>query len=329
MRSRFATLKALFSAGLIAAFCLRAAAQSAQSGQPIVFTSPDGQTVSNALLPVVQAPGTQELPDMPGAQADRIVTPAMPGEWLPQPGAMPVTSQNLQDRDMREDRDIRDLRESLGIKTPAEMMGVQALREMFGLPKSDTTNSLSRNNSTNILSSDEESQQPNESSWARILSTDSEAFNSTKAENSNSMDKGFFDSVSGDSLFQGKKSDDKLDDKSDDNNMFGVAQPAQTTGEQTAWDTAVQIATPETAPATTMAPAASPAASAFDAPLSPPSPFTLPNDNVATMPQLPSLPDAPGQNNLQPPATTPSWAPKPPPWASPTPAVGTMAQRKF
>jgi hypothetical protein len=322
MRSRFATLKALFSAGLVAAFCLRAAAQSGQSGQPIQFTTPDGQTVSNALLPAAQAPGMQELPDTPNAQADHVFIPQLPGQWIPLPRRMPVNPEDSQDG--------ADIRSRMGVQTPAEMMGLPTLREMFGLPKTKATNSVTRYGSTNILSSDEESQQQSEeSSWAKILSAEADSFNSTRPD-SNSVDKGFFDSASAEGLFHDKKSDDnKSGDSLSGDNMFGTAQPAQTDDRQKGWDTAVQIA----APAVTMTPTFSlPPTPTFNASsLSPPSPFALPkNDSIAVMPQLPTLPSVPGQSIAPPPPATPSWAPKPPPWASSsTPSLGTMEQRKF
>ncbi|HUE37156.1 MAG TPA: hypothetical protein VMO20_07175, partial [Candidatus Acidoferrum sp.] len=298
------------------------------SGQPIQFTTPDGQTVSNALLPAAQAPGTQELPDMPDAQADHVFTPRLPGQWMPLPRRMPVNP-----RDSQDSQDGTDIRSRMGVQTPAEMMGLPTLREMFGLPKTTATNSVTRYGSTNILSSDEESQQQSEeSSWAKILSAEADSFNSTRPD-SNSVDKGFFDSASADGLFHDKKSDDnKSGDSLSGDNMFGTAQPAQTDDRQKGWDTAVQIAAPETAPAVTMTPTlAPPPAPAFNASsLSPPSPFALPkNDSIAVMPQLPTLPSVPGQSIAPPPPATPSWAPKPPPWASSTPSLGNIEQRKF
>jgi len=308
-------LKALLFAGLLAAFCHRAGAQSAhsaqstQSGQPILFTSPDGQTVSNALLPAIQAPGTQELPD--SQQAGSISMPQLPAQqWGLSPRSIPVSRESSDASD--------DLRKRFGVETPSEMMGVPTMREMFGLPKIEATNSISRDAFTNDLSGDGQLQS-DDANWARILSADSEAFNSTRTASSNSMSRGFFDSLSGDRLFQEKSSDD----------LFGSPQQAQAPSDQNEWNAAVQIAAPEGTPGA--APEISPMSSAFhDSSASSLSPFTLPaSDTLGAMPHLPALPSLPGQNNAPAQVATPSWAPKPPPWLAPMPPMGTMAQRKF
>lgn len=315
MNFRFAMLKTLLTAGLLAAFCLMAKAQS-DSEQSILFSSPDGQTVSNALLPTVKAPGTpQELPNLPdNSQSPFTFAPPQSHQRLA--GPRPVfTPRNKSQNSM-------DIRQRMGIQTPAEVMGVPSLQELFGLPKPKNTNSLAQsgNGTTNLFSATTTAQ--SDANWAKILSADSDAFNTAKTTDSNNMSGGFFDSDNRDSLFHKKKSDDDFDTSS-----F-----AQASGRQPVWGSAVQIAAPANVPGSTRSAVPGPASPAYSSPsFNSQSPFALPKvstyETATAMPHLPTLPGARPILPSQP--ATPSWAPKPPPWLDTTPPLGTMAQRKF
>jgi hypothetical protein len=323
MNFPFAPLKALVIAGLMAAFCFLARAQT-NSEQSILFSSPDGQSVSNALLPSARAPGTSEgLPDLPDAQ---------PGSMFSAPELqqrMPLPQRTLPHK--KNSGDEMDIRKRMGVETPAEVMGVPTLQELFGLPKPKSTNSMSQYGGgeatgTNILSSD--STAPSDANWAKILSADSDAFNMAKTADSNRLTGAFFDSAARDHLSHEKKSDDA--NANDDFNLSSFAQANGRQPGRSPWDAAVQIAAPASVPG--YAPNPTPAPSGFSASsLNSQSPFTLPKISTpeTTMPHLPTLPGISGQSPPAAQPATPSWAPKPPPWLDTTPPLGTMAQRKF
>lgn len=321
MNLRFATLKALVFAGLVAAFCLVTKAQS-NTEQSILFSTPDGQSISNALLPSARAPGTpQGLPDLPENEQSFSFNPqARPRMPLPQP--------MLKQRNKSQD-DNTDIRKSMGVQTPAEAMGVPSLQELFGLPKPKATNSMSQygggdTGTTNILSSDSKSSDAN---WAKILSADSDAFNMAKTADSNRLTGALFDSATSDNLFRSKKADDEKAD--DDFNTSSFARANGRQPGQGAWEAAVQIAAPANVPGYTPP---APAPSGFGASsLNSQSPFALPKAGTpeTSIPHLPTLPGASSWQNSPSQPATPSWAPKPPPWLDSTPPMGTMAQRKF
>jgi hypothetical protein len=323
MNSRFATLKALVYAGLMVAFCLVTEAQSG-SEQPILFSSPDGQSVSNALLPSARAPGTSEgLPNLPDAQPGSIFSAPEFQEQIPLP------QRTLPHRDKSQDE--KDIRKRMGIETPADVMGVPSLQELFGFPKAKVTNSMSQYGggdatSTNMLSSDNTA--ASDANWAKILSANSDAFNMAKTADSNRLSGAFFDSTTSDHLSREKKTDDEKAD--DDFNLSSFAQANSRQPGRTAWDAAVQIAAPADAASYTPQGAAPPPSGFGGSSVNAQTPFTVPKVSApeSTMPHLPALPGVSGQS---PPAqpTTPSWAPKPPPWLDTTPPLGTMAQRKF
>jgi hypothetical protein len=321
MSFRPVIFKAFFSAGLMLGFCLAAKAQSPPE-QAILSTTPDGESVSNTLLPAVQMPGQQEAPDESDEQST-FSFPSMPQQRFATP--MPLSRQSPEDA-----KDMDELRKSMGIQTPAELMGVPSMRSIFGLPEHGVTNSTSYTGTetNSLLSADD--MQSGQSDMAKILSTDSDPFGSTKAENSNSMASGFFDNTSlNDNLFQEKKRDDF---NSPDFAQIAAQQQQQ---EQQLEDnnSSAQIVTPLTTPifSPDIAPAPTVAA-APDFNLNSPSPFALPRpamDSLPTAPQLPTLPGIANQDLAPSQPATPSWAPKPPPWEDSVPPLGTMAQRKF
>jgi hypothetical protein len=306
----------------MAGFCLLAKAQSA-SEQPILFSTPDGQSVSNALLPAAQAPGTPEgLANTPDAQPGSIFSSPQFGQGMPVPQPV-VTRRN-------KPQDESDIRKSMGMQTPAEAMGVPSMRELFGLPKSKTTNSMpqyDRAGNTNTLSSD--GTEASDANWSKILSADSDAFSTAKTADSNSLTGAFYDNAPGDSLFRDKKSGDEKAGDDFDTSLSGQVNGRQPG--QPIWEAAIQIAGPANHPG--YSPNAAPAptslgASSFNSQ----SPFALPKISApeSTMPHLPTLPGVAGQSPPGPPVNpTPSWAPKPPPWVDTGPAHGVMPQRKF
>jgi len=321
MSFRPITFKAFFSAGLMLGFCLAARAQSPPE-EAILFTTPDGESVSNAPVPAAQEPGQQETPDAPDEQST-FSFPSMPEQRFARP--VPVSRQSPEDA-----KDMEELRKSMGIQTPAELMGVPTMRSIFGLPEHGVTNSTSYTGTeTNSLFGDDA--ESGQSAWVKILSTDADPFNSTKAENSNNVANGFFDSTSpNDNLFQEKKQDrDNLNSP----DFAQIAAQEQQQQQQLEADSSAQIVTPMTTPIFFPDFAPAPpvtAAPAFN--LNSLSPFALPKpamDSLQTPPQLPTLPGISGQSLAPSQPASPSWTPKAPPWEDTVPPLGTMAQRKF
>jgi hypothetical protein len=316
MNLRLAMPKALVFAGWLATFCLGTTMAKAQSEQSILYSTPDGRSVSNALLPTATAPGTPaELPDVPdNAQSSFQFNAPQPQAGMPLPQLMPNSRKKSED-DM-------DVRKRMGMQTPAEVMGVPSMRELFGLPQLKNTNSMAQPDGTMATNSITAA---NDANWAKILSADSDAFGSAKTTSSNNLSGDFFDSADSDRLPREKKADDQNGNDDSDTSSF-----TQAGDRQPVWDSAVQIATPGNIPGYN--PNAAPPAPAFSAAPAQDSqsPFALPKVSSVetTMPQLPTLPSISRPNPPSQPAV-PSWAPKPPPWLDPTPPLGTMAQRKF
>jgi hypothetical protein len=338
MSFRFVKFYALFLAGLLPGIPLLAQTNSVQAEQPIIFSSPDGVTVSNALIPVVQAPGTSVLADVPDGVPDSITYPQTPVRRLWGMPPMPVRQKNtsLLDED------------GTGLSTPSQVMGVPTLADIFGLPKPYATFDQKKNKDKDIEGTDkdtensdnassEDGSQTNsdsseDASWQKILagSMDESAFTPDKPKSSR-VSTGFFDSTPTD--VADKNSENKSQAQED--SVFSSSPFGQTTMEQAAFnppEQASQTITPTIAPAA--APAISPNAPTFDSAfsqgLNSQSPFALPQSaSLGTLPQLPSLPAAAFQNYAAPQPATPSWAPKPPPWLSQVPQFGTMGQGKF
>src|SRR5580692_2090819 len=98
MSFRFATIQILSFAGLLFGSAVLARAQSAGSGQQILFSSPDGASVSNSLLPSAQAPVPQELPDDAAQQSPlSLFDSQLPAQRFPAPSRVFITPQNSQD----------------------------------------------------------------------------------------------------------------------------------------------------------------------------------------------------------------------------------------
>ena len=330
---RLSLFTALF-VGVIMGISPLARAQSAGGGESIVSSTPDGQTVSNALLPNAQAPQPQEQSEMPRTEASISFDQSMPGPILPRPESVYIPGNN--------DRDSSDPRKQMGVKTAEEMMGVPTLQDIFGLSKSDLstfgatsqTNTSLFSSSTNRYSSD--SMNDGDANWSKILISGegNDTFNTARATNNSNSSGGMFgrmfDNDSSDSAFGGQKKD------SEEDSIFTSTfsdQPQSDMPSSSPYDNtpppqpAMQVQTSD------LAPNNSALSSVFSSSLSSPSPFAVPQAMVPAAPTVPQVPQAPGfssGNNYslgQP--VTPSWAPKPPPWLSSQPQMGTMVQRKF
>jgi hypothetical protein len=336
MKLHFAQWKSLFFAGLAVGFFPLMQSQSAAQGQMIVFSSPDGQITTNAPLPIAQVPQPSEpLADLPGEAPQGLFKPPTPNApYVPLMSGPVYQQDNFQPRD--DFQNPMDLRRRMGAQASAQIMGVPSVEQIFGLPERDTADGKKNplldpmqseygiNGATNMMSAD----RIEASSWAKLLSDNSNP-GGDGTTSSNSTDKtsglfsGFFDSTPKksvkDSLFGGH------DDQADDTGFGSSPASAQ----QSTWDTFLNG---------TPAPATAESSQNFSTPnlssspgLNSQSPFNqLPQSSgFNTLPQVPTPPAAPGQNynSMQP--ATPSWEPKPPPWLSSTPAMGTMPQRKF
>ena len=320
MSFRLADSKRVFLIVLMLSLCALAQAQSAGSGQPILFTTPQGQVLSNSAVPVAEAPEAEEPADLPAmAPVTFFHAPLPQAPLLPAPA--PVIAPQGRNADPM---DIMDPHKALRVMTPAQIMGVESPRQIFGLPDSNqkdkdpfATDTGENGGNTNIIySGDSSSDDP---TWAKFLAEngDEHATASGKTGKSHGFLDGFFNGSPGDSLF-GNPDKNAADG-------FGPSQADQTVAGQSAFDSSLAGANSESS--TLPPPAPEPAPSSG---LNQPSPYALPqSSSLATLPQLPSPPSLPGQNFNSPPPTPPSWQPKPAPWLSTVPQPGTMPQRKF
>jgi hypothetical protein len=320
MRSRLAKLSALIVAALLAAMSLMAQ-QHPAGEQPILFSSPDGETVSNALLPSAEAPQPDVWSDLPSEVPDNIAMPQTPGPRLPRPAKRPNSLNKNGDENNPD------------MMTPSEIMGVPTLEQIFGLSGPyatyDQKKSLVQNlyglpgmNANGVTNKDSQ----DESAWTKILTGDTNGnmFASDKVKNPNTPGD-FFDTASSDGLF-GRA------EKSQDDSVFGPSVFGQTTVEQSGLNSSAQQADsslPDYGGAFSQGNSAF--GSGFNSGMSVPATPAPVKTGFDSLPQLPSLPSLPGQNinSFAAPPPPPSWEPKPPPWLSSTPQLGTMPQRKF
>lgn len=293
----------------------------AQAQQSILYTTPSGQVVSNALLPAARAPQPHvDLSDPDYAVPVTIANPLMDPRAMTRPRLL-----NPNDRDSLEDRDAR-------LRTSSEIMGVPSLRDIFGLPKNNNTNSQNQSQSyqdatTNIVFSDGPKTpggQSPEETWAKmIFSEQGSAFAAGKLGSSNSIISGFFDTASSDGIYHSKAASD--------DSVFGHSVFADTISQPSKMDSSISSDFSPQPSDNTPAPAM-PAPSAFDSGFSPgfgsQSPFALPRveSPASTLPQLPTVPGFQNYNVFSQPAA-PAGAPKPPPWVSPNSPF--MEPRKF
>lgn len=320
-------LKALFSAALVLGAAVMAPAQSSGPGQAILFSSPDGQTGGNAALPAAQAPAPQGLA-MPDDVPASLYSPHLPGPAMPSSAppaiVMNRNSSGLADPEMQP-------------QTTAEIMGVPSLQQIFGLPKEDDSlfnqkKSLPQNAPTNSFAADD-------SAWTEILSSDlsrsvanqdEAARNSRADKNPQAPATGFFDSSPADDLFAHHDKDQS--DSAFGAPVFGqVSLPSSTPSDGTAQFSAAATPSPASGYAPgSFSPGSSSLNSGFSSPFNSQSPFAPATFSSASqLPQLPTVPSLPGRKAQDTPPATPSWEPKPAPWLSTVPPMGTMEQRKF
>jgi hypothetical protein len=314
MNFRCATWKSLLVAGLMLGVYPAARAQS--NGQQILFSSPDGQSISNALLPAAHAPAPQESANFPEGTAPAAIfsQPALNAAF-PAPAPVIIPQDNSQSSG--------DERKPLRLPSTSQIMGVQSMEQIFGLPERDPANDPKgllpwQNQATNslIVSGKSSSDQPN---WAKALSGDENdnSSDSNKTENSQGAFGGFFDTTKHHGFFDNEE-------KNANDVAFGQSQAPQTASQSQFDDPSSQLS-----PGTPAAELSSPA-SFLNPGLNSQSPFELPKSGtLQTLPTVPTAPTVTGKNynSLQP--TAPSWAPKPPPWLSPVQPLGTTPQRNF
>lgn len=322
MSFHWATWKSLFLAGFTLGALAVAQAQSAGPGQQILFSTPEGEIVSNTAAPVVQAPESQEMADLPDGAPVSAFNVRLPQVVYPAPEPIMVPRGSMTDsRSMEDPLDPMGQRKILSFLTPAKIMGVPTAQQIFGLPDSGAGNilknaaSMPNEGSTNILSGGEASSEG--PGWAKILAENAgqNTSDSSKAEKSHGLLEGFFNGPPEDSLFGNQ-------DKNPASSGFGTSLADETASGQSPFDSSLAAATranssPNSSPAT------------LNSSLNPSSPFSLPqSSSLGTLPPLPTLPSVPGQNFTPLPAP-PSWEPKPAPWLSSVPPPGTMQPRKF
>ena len=297
--------------------------------QPIVFSSPDGESsISNALLPAAHAPLPADMQDYPGAAPDSFEPPQLDDPTFPRQAPTLVPQQK--DQGLTEDQDQGEGQGHVRLKTSAEIMGIPTLQEIFGLPKPDPDQKdRSRQNvqnvDTNSIYSDDGttgSSSSDDARWQKILSGNNEryAFGADKVQSAtNMMSSGFFGSTPGDNFF-------KSHEKSWDDTAFGSTPVDQTLTLPSQPDSLGL--TPANGPG--LAQSFSPVNSSFGSGLNPQSPFELPKSTgFETPPQPPAVPNFKGQNDVASQPATPSWAPKPAPWLSPVPQTGIEEEHPF
>lgn len=321
MSFRFEKWTGPLFAGLILCLSPLVQAQPGDSGQQIIFSTPDGKTVPNAPLPATQAPQPEELSsfqsDFQAGSPFSSFDQQLPGASFSAPAPTPIPRDSMQNS--------RDERERMGLLTPAEIMHVPTMEQIFGLPERNTaadsqTNLMSSENqgTTNILSSDESSSL--ESSWQKI-------FNSNSGANASTNESIFDSRTTNDSSGILTEIFNNPRDK-ENNSLFGA--PDGNAG-GTAFGVSQQsdpnsFSSTRTATANTAY-----YSSTFNSGPNSQSPFAVPKTSTMDpLPQLPRVPTVSGQdNNNNAPQPTPSWAPKPPPWLSPVSSFGNNPAARF
>lgn len=316
MSFRLANWKSLFLAVLMPGAFAWAQARPAQTGQPILFSTPEGQIVSNSAVPLAQAPGPVERAEMPGENSPYTFHPPPPFDYLTYFPPPPIPK----------DLQPVDPQKTLSVITPAQIMDVPTLRQIFGLPETSTMDGqknpdamgLAENVAgTNIIFSGEASEDP---TWAKILAEngDENAQDSGKAEKTHGWLDGLFNGPPDDNVFGNQNKNAAGGD-------FGPSPADETAAGEPPFDSSLTGVTPASAGLAAPVPGA-----AVNSGLSSPSPFALPQaSTLESLPQLRALPGVPGQNFNFPPPAVPSWEPKPPPWLLSVPPPGTVQPPTF
>ena len=308
---------------LLVGISLLARGQSSTGEEPILFTSPDGQTVSNALLPTAQAPQPVQPSEFPSQAPSITFGDPTPPQWL-QSGPVLVIPQKRNHLD-----DTSDPRKQMGVITAEQIMGVPSVRQIFGLPESDQADATNgppvQNANTNTLMGQEIS--ADNSGWAKILSEQDEndAAKSARETNATSLFGEFFSSNPNDSVFG--HHDKNAEDSVFSSSLFQPPAQQPLSSEFSPSSAPSGATTPAETP--DLSQNSSPLESVFSSQFS--SSLTVPRSStLQTVPQLPTLPSISGVRNDTPSQpTTPSWAPKPAPWVLTGPQLGVMPQQKF
>lgn len=312
----FTNLRAWFFTGLMLGVLPLALGQSAEPGQQIIFSSPDGQIVSNALPATLQATQPQQPANVPETPVPADIFKSFDPTPPPHPTAIWVSD--------RKPQDAEDNQNPLKHVTPAQIMGVQTIEQIFGLPERDgtgamTNSSSDENQNTNYIYSGDSSS--GDSQWTKLLSDNlgGNTSGSNTTRNSRSTLGGFWDAAPRRSFFDNH-------DKSAGETGFNSSPAGGPVAQSLGWDSFQQpAATPDAADSQPV----SSLNSTFSPGLNSQSAFALPKSSPEALPQLPSLPGSSSQNYNAPRPVTPSWEPKPPPWLSPVPQPGTLQDRKF
>jgi hypothetical protein len=314
-----------FLAGLMLGAAVSAQGQTNGLGQQIVFSTPEGQIVSNTAVPVAQAPQPQELEDMPVEAPVSDFNPHLPQAPFGTPLPMMMPQQRVERPMQMDPLDPMNSRKTMALPTPAQIMGVQTVRQIFGLPDTSALDilknpALAKNiGSTNIISSGESSSE--DPTWAKILAdnSDQKTPDSSKTSKSHGLLDGFFNGPPSDDGFFGSQ------DKNAVANGYGSSPADDASGQSLPFDSSLERSTPASSIPTPSVPDTT-----ANSGLSTPSPFALPQSSgLETLPQLPTAPSLPGQSYYSAPPAPPAWEPKPAPWLSPVPPAGTMEPRKF
>jgi hypothetical protein len=342
MSFQLADVKALLLAALALSLFGAAKAQTPQAprpqpnggGQSIVFSSPDGQTISNAPIPMAEAPEPQETPDLPSQNVSVPHFSGPPTPWFALPQAA-MQQQNAENRDNLQDP--MDLRKQLGGLTPAQIMKVPSPEEIFGLAQkpADTqkkpwqTDNNFGNGPTNTPAPDISAIFA-EPSWAKTWTGDMKK-KPGYLESSNSTEKtsgllgGFFDTARNDTVFGSH----------DAGSQDTLGAPSQPGAQQSPWDsdfTSSSFATPISSDDAAPTKFSMPSATTSSAGLGSQPPFAVPRvSSLDTLPKLPALPSATRQDDqlVQPTTSASSWGPKPPPWTQSQTPFGTPVQFKI
>jgi len=317
--------KGLFLAGLMLGATALAQAQTNGAAQQIVFSTPEGQIVSNTAVPVAQAPQAEELEDMAVEAPVSTFDPHLPQAAFATPLPMIMPQESVENSRDTDPLDPMNSRKIMTLPTPAQIMGVQTVQQIFGLPESSVLDglknpALARNTgSTNIISSDESSSE--DPTWAKILAdnSDQNTPDSSKTTKSHGLLDGFFNGPPSDGGFFGNQ------DKNGSASGFGSSQADDAAAQSSSFDSSLAGSTLGGS-----IPAPSVPDATANSGMNTPSPFALPQSSgLETLPQLPAPPSLPGQNYNSAPPAPPAWEPKPAPWLLPVPPAGTMEPRKF
>ncbi|MGH8024774.1 MAG: hypothetical protein ACRED1_14385 [Limisphaerales bacterium] len=315
MNLRTLEIRALLLAGLVLGLPSLAGAQSTNGTQKIVFSAPDGQIMSNAPLPMAQAPDPREMPALPAANGviSEFSSPPAGPEFPPPPQMLEPDSAQIQN----DFRDPMGVRKQMSQLTAAQIMNLPSVEQIFGLAENvgpQKPAATPGNAGTNDPAFDTMAI-VTEPRWARLWSGD--IGNRPGPSNPTARASGFFSG-----LFDASRNDSSFGNQgASDNGMIPDA--PQSVAQSSPWDSPDPIVGDLKGPSTSMTPVlttpigSSPGFSAL-------SPFADPPvSSLDTLPKLPSLPSLPGRNTTLGQLPTPSWAPKAPPWEQAQTPLGT------